>query len=129
MFGKKRRKKRIIGDPARFTALHAMLKAGLKRKPKLKPVAYAKRLATELAVQQRRYCDAFNLWRSCARKSCRRLRGCGGDPAACLARGIDVAPREFQIQARATILAATPHNIGAPEREARQRTPRDCYEE
>jgi len=23
---------------------------------------------------------------------------------------------------------ATPHNIGAPEREARQRLPRDCYE-
>jgi hypothetical protein len=128
MFGKKRRKKRIIADPTRFTALNAMLKAGLKRKPKLKPVAYAKRLATELAAQQRRYCDAFNLWRSCTRKSCRRLRSCGGDPAVCLARGMDGVPREQQMQARAAILAATPHNISAPEREARQRTPRDCYE-
>ena len=108
--------------------LAAMLKAGLKRKPKLKPVAYAKRLATELAAQQRRYCDAFNLWRTCRRKSCRRLHSCGGDPAVCLAGGIDGIPREQQIQARAAILAATPDNISAPEREARQRTPRDCYD-
>jgi hypothetical protein len=78
--------------------------------------------------KQRRYCDAFNLWRTCRRKSCRRLRACGGDPAVCLARGIDSIPREQQIQARAAILAATPDNISAPEREARQRTPRDCYE-
>ena len=115
-------------DRTPTVVLNAMLKAGLKRKPKLKPVAYAKRLATELAAQQRRYCNAFNLWRSCARKSCQRLHGCSGDPAVCLARGIDSAPREQQLQARDAILAATPRNIGAPEREARQRTPRDCYE-
>ncbi len=53
-------------DRTPSVVLAAMLKAGLKRKPKLKPVAYAKRLATELAAQQRRYCDAFNLWRTCA---------------------------------------------------------------
>ncbi len=115
-------------DRTHSVVLAAMLKAGLKRRPKLKPVAYAKRLATELAAQQRRYCDAFNLWRSCRRKSCRRLRACGGDPAVCLARGIDSIPREQQMQARAAILAATPDNVSAPEREARQRTPRDCYE-
>ena len=128
MFGKRRRKKRITEDTARFAALHAMLKAGLKCKPKLKPVAYAKRLAAELTAQQRRYCNAFGLPRSCSRKSCKRLRSCDGDAASCLARGIDGIPRERQVQARAAIAAATPHNIGAPEREARQRMPRDCYE-
>jgi hypothetical protein len=128
MFGKRRRKKRITEDTARFAALQAMLKAGLKRKPKLKPVAYAKRLAAELTAQQRRYCNAFGLPRSCSCKSCKRLRSCDGDAAACLARGIDGIPREQQVQARAAIAAATPHNIGAPEREARQRMPRDCYE-
>jgi hypothetical protein len=111
-------------DRTHAVVLAAMLKAGLK----LKPAAYAKRLATELVAQQRRYCNAFNLWRTCARKSCRRLRSCGGDPAACLARGIDAVSREQQIQVRNTILAATPHNISAPERDARQRMPRDCYE-
>jgi hypothetical protein len=29
---------------------------------------------------------------------------------------------------RAAILAAMPRNIGAPEREARQSMPMDCYE-
>jgi hypothetical protein len=115
-------------DRTPSVVLAAMLKAGLKRKPKLKPVTYAKRLATELAVQQRRYCDAFNLWRTCRRKSCRRLRTCGGDPAVCLARGIGAIPRVQQVETRAAILASTPHNIAAPEREARQRMPRDCYE-
>jgi hypothetical protein len=115
-------------DRTHAVVLAAMLKAALKRKPKLKPMAYAKRLATELVAQQRRYCNAFNLWRTCARKSCRRLRSCGGDPAVCLARSIDAVAREHQIQVRDTILAETPHNISAPEREARQRMPRDCYE-
>jgi len=115
-------------DRTDSAVLHAMLKAGLKRRPKLKPVQYAKRLATELAAQRRRYCNAFALWRTCPRKSCRRLRACGGDPAACLARGIDGVPREQQAEARTTIIAATPYNISAPERDARQRMPRDCYE-
>jgi hypothetical protein len=127
MFGTRRRKKPIVEDTARFAALH-VIKAGLKQKPKLKPVAYAKRLATELSAQHRRYCNMLELWRGCSRKSCKRLRICGGDAAACLARNIDGIPRQQQAQARTAILTATPHNIGAPEREARQRMPRDCYE-
>ena len=115
-------------DRTDFTVLTAMLKAGLKHKRKLKPVAYAKRLATELTAQRRRYCNAFELWRACRRKSCKRHRTCSGDPTACLARGIGRIPREQQVQARDAIVAATPHNIGAPEREARQSTPLDCYE-
>ena len=50
----------------------AMLKAGQKRKPKLSPVEHARRFAIEKALQQRRYCDAFALWRSCGEKPCRR---------------------------------------------------------
>ena len=66
-------------DCTDFTVLTAMLKAGLKHKRKLKPVAYAKRLATELTAQRRRYCNAFELWRACRRKSCKRLRACSGE--------------------------------------------------
>jgi hypothetical protein len=87
-------------DRTDFTVLTAMLKAGLQHKRKLKPVAYAKRLATELTAQRRRYCNAFGLWRSCRRRSCQRLHACDGDPAKCLARGIAGIPREQQIQAR-----------------------------
>ena len=49
----------------------AMLKAGVKRKPKASPVDYARRFALEKLVQQRRYCDAFALWRRCGRPACR----------------------------------------------------------
>ena len=115
-------------DRTDFTVLTAMLKAGLKHKPKLSPVAYAKRLATVLTAQRRRYCNAFGFWRVCRRKSCKRLRACSGDPTACLARGISGVQREQQAEARAAILAATPRNIGAPEREARQSMPMECYE-
>jgi hypothetical protein len=115
-------------DRTDFTVLTALLKAGLKRKPKLKPVQYAKRLAIELTAQRRRYCNAFALWRVCGRKSCMRLHACDGNPAACLARGIRGIPRDQQMQARDAILAMTPHNIGAPERDARQRSPAECYE-
>jgi hypothetical protein len=37
-------------------------------------------------------------------------------------------PRDLQVRARQKILAATPRNIGAPERAARQCMPRDFYE-
>ena len=111
-----------------LAVLSAMLKAGLKTKPKLDPVEYARRLAVEKALQQRRYCDALALWRSCARKACRRQRRCGGEAAGCLRRALDRVPHALQWQARQDILAATPRNIGAPERAARQCMPRDLYE-
>jgi hypothetical protein len=111
-----------------FAVLSAMLNAGLKPKPKLDPVEYARRLALEKALQQRRYCDAFALWRSCPSKACRRQRRCGGDAAGCLRRALDRVPHPEQWRARQDILAATPRNIGAPERAARQCMPRDLYE-
>jgi hypothetical protein len=113
-------------DTDEFRILSAMVQAGLKHKAKASPLQHARRLATETERQQRRYCDAFVLWRRCRRKACRRLRACAGDAHVCLKRALDSVPRSQQTQARTDILKATPHNIGAPEREARQRLPREC---
>jgi hypothetical protein len=110
------------------------------RKPKLAPEDYAKRFAAEKKLQQRRYCDAFRLWRACALKSCRRNAACVGDAHRCLKRALNIAgsskigvtalsrvPHTEQWQARQDILTTTPANIGAPERAARQCMPRDFY--
>jgi hypothetical protein len=106
----------------------AMLKAGQMRKPKLSPVEHARRFAIEKAMQQRRYCEAFALWRTCRQKSCCRQQSCGGDQNACLKRALDRVRRDVQVRARQDILESTPRNIGAPERAARQCMPRDFYE-
>ncbi len=114
-------------ENSEYRVLSAMLKAGLKRKAKLGPLAHARRLAIEAELQARRYCEAFALWLNCRHKRCRRLRTCDGDAHACLKRALGRVPQAQQVQARKEILAATPANIGAPEREARQRMPRDFY--
>ena len=111
-----------------LAVLSAMLKAGMTSKPKLSAIEYARRLAVEKALQQRRYCDAFALWRSCSRKACRRQCRCCEEAAGCLRRALDRVPHAQQWQARQDILAATPRNIGAPERAARQCMPRDLYD-
>ena len=113
---------------AEYRALSAMLKAGLKRKAKLTPVAHARRVVAESERQAQRYCEAFELWRRCQDKSCRRRRACNGDVHACLKRAVAQVPHAMQAQARDRILRAMPHNIAAPEREACQRMPRDLYE-
>ena len=113
-------------DNGEFRVLSAMMKAGLKRKA-LDAVPHARRLAVESELLARRYCNAFALWRRCLRKGCRRQRACCGDAYACLKRALERVPQPLQLQTRQKILAATPHNIGAPEREARQRMPRDFY--
>jgi hypothetical protein len=97
------------------------------RKPKLPPELYAQRFAAEKRLQQRRYCDAFELWRACVLKACRRNAACVGDAHRCLKRALDMAgpgpsktgvtalsrvPHDVQWQARQDILAATPANIG-----------------
>jgi hypothetical protein len=111
-----------------FTVLSAMVKAGLKSKPKLNPIEYARRLAVEKALQQRRYCDALALWRTCSCKACRRQRCCCGEAAGCLRRALDRVPHSLQWRARQDILETTARNIGAPERAARQCMPRDLYD-
>jgi hypothetical protein len=97
------------------------------RKLKLAPEDYAKRFAAEKALQQRRYCDAFELWRACALKACRRNAACCGDANRCLKRALERVPHPVQWQARQMILSATPANLGAPERAARQSMPREFY--
>jgi hypothetical protein len=111
-----------------FAVYSAMLKAGFKRKAKTSPVAYARRFALEKLALQRRYCEAFALWRSCGHPACRRQRSCRGDANACLKRALDRVPREVQTRAREDIIAAMPRNIGAPERAARLCMPHDFYE-
>jgi hypothetical protein len=103
------------------------------RKPTAKTIAagvkYAARYAAEKARQQQRYCDAFALWRCCAEKYCRRHRRCCGNPDACLGKAValDRVPHRLAWQTRQDILTATPRNIGAPERAARQCMPIDFY--
>jgi hypothetical protein len=110
------------------TVYLAMLKAGFKRKPKASPVEYARRFALEKLSLQRRYCDAFALWRSCGLPACRRHQNCRGDAAACLKAALDRVPRDVQSRARQIIIAATPSNIGAPERAARLCMPHEFYD-
>jgi hypothetical protein len=90
---------------------------------------YATRFAAEKARQQQRYCDAFALWRSCHLKLCLRKRRCCGDADACLAKAVALGrvPHRVAWQTRQDILVATPDNIGAPERAARQCMPLDFY--
>jgi hypothetical protein len=112
----------------RAAVFAAMLKAGVKWKPKLPPAEFARRFALERLIQQRRYCDALVLWRRCRSRRCRRAERCIGDAGACLRRALVSVPHQAQWQARQRILDATPANIGAPERKARQCMPRDCYD-
>ncbi len=70
------------------------------RKPKLAPEDYAQRFAAEKALQQRRYCEAFKLWRACALKACRRNAACRGDAHRCLKRALAKVPHTEQWQAR-----------------------------
>ncbi len=124
-------KRLLAGDAAHvlprsdLTVGIAMLQAARKRKARLDPIEFAARFAVEKALQQRRYCNAFALWRTCANKSCRRKGACQGDPQVCLQRGIATVPRDVQVRVRKDILEATPPNIGGPERAARQCMPLD----
>ncbi len=99
------------------------------RQRKLTRTLFTARFEAEKVRQQARYCDAFAHWRRCTNKLCRRARACRGDVNECLKRAFAAVPHQTQWQARQDILAATPKNIGAPERAARQRMPRDFYVE
>jgi hypothetical protein len=118
-----------IVDRRTFAVALAMVQAAPKRKAKLRPPDAAARFAIEKALQQRRFCNAFALWRTCRNKQCRRQGACCGDANACLKRGLVRVPRDLQWRVRQAIIDATPHNIGAPERRARQCMPADLYGE
>jgi hypothetical protein len=115
-------------DDDGFAVEFATFQATPKGKAKLRPPDAAARFAIEKARQQRRFCNAFALWRSCRNKACHRQGACCGDSEACLKRGLARVPYDLQWRVRRAIIAATPHNIGAPERAARQCMPGDLYE-
>jgi hypothetical protein len=97
------------------------------RRRKLTAAQFTARYKAERIVLQRRYCAAFALWQNCAHPRCHRACACMGDAGTCLKRALSTVPHAVQWQARQQILAATPHNIGAPERAARQCMPLDLY--
>jgi hypothetical protein len=99
------------------------------RKPKLTRDEYAARFKAERALQQQLYCDAFEFWRQCTNRRCRRECGCRGNAHECLKRAFGAVPHHTQWQARQKMLEAMPHNIGAPERAARLCMPLDFYRE
>lgn len=105
----------------------------MRERPAHRPILsggeFAFRFEAEKARQVRRYCAAFALWRTCKNKRCHRERDRYGDPKACLTRALALVPHQTQWKTRQGILAATPENIGAPERAARQYMPRDFYAE
>lgn len=95
-------------------------------KRQLTAAQFTARYRAEKVLQRRRYCAAFALWRTCPHKRCRRQHACM-DASPCLQRAITALPRDTQWRVRQGLLAATPHNLGAPERAARQCMPVDLY--
>jgi hypothetical protein len=107
----------------------AMLQAGFTRKkPKLSAADFARRYGREAAVQQRRYCNAFALWRTCPKNRCRRARSCLGYVTDCLKRAFRTVPPYLHTQVRRELLQGVPRNISAAERKARGNLPEDFYE-
>ena len=106
----------------------AMLLSGFKSsRPKLSEAEFARRYGREAAAQQRRYCNAFALWRTCPKGRCRRARRCLGYVTDCLKRAFrDVHPR-LHGQVQRKLMQGVPRNISAPERKARQSLPEDFY--
>ena len=82
--------------------------------------AYEARYRDEAKRLRRHYCSLFGFWKSCAFAPCRKGRVCAGDALACLKRHHASVSNEEQFAARQDVLEATPKNIGAPERLARQ---------
>jgi hypothetical protein len=64
-----------------------------------------------LAATQRLYCDALELWRTCAGKKCRRHVRCMGEPGPCLRRRWAKVSRRRQREALAQVLAGGPHHV------------------
>lgn len=106
----------------------AMLQVGFKSsRPKLSAADFARRYGREAAAQQRRYCDAFALWRTCPKKRCGRARRCLGYVTDCLKRAFRTVHPRRHVEVRQELLAGVPRNISAAERKARQNLPEDFY--
>jgi hypothetical protein len=122
----KRKDEDRINDNA--AVFGAMLQAGFaKQKPKLSAAEFARRYGREAAAQQRRYCNAFELWRTCPKGRCRRARRCLGYVTDCLKRAFAAVHPRTHVQVQQQLLRGVPRNISAPERKARQSLPEDFY--
>jgi hypothetical protein len=84
---------------------------------------YETRYRAEVKALRRHYCSVFAFWTWCGHKPCRKARACAGNALACLQRNLMERSNEEQFLARKKVLEATPRNIGAPERAARQTMP------
>jgi hypothetical protein len=106
----------------------AMLQSGFKsNRPKLSQAEFARRYGREAAAQQRRYCNAFALWRTCPKSRCRRTQSCLGYVTDCLKRAFGIVHPRRHGQVQRELLQNVPRNISAPERKARQNLPEDFY--
>jgi hypothetical protein len=84
---------------------------------------YETRYRAEVKILRRHYCSLFGFWKWCAHKPCRKARACAGNALSCLQRHVIELSNDAQFAARQRVLEATPRNIGAPERLARQTMP------
>ena len=106
----------------------AMLRLGFKsNRPKLSEAEFARRYGREAVAQQRRYCNAFALWRTCPKGRCRRARRCLGYVPDCLKRAFRMVHPRRHGEVRRELMHNVPRNISAPERKARQNLPEDFY--
>jgi hypothetical protein len=91
--------------------------------PAMSAREFETRYRAEVKALRQYYCSLFGFWKFCAHKPCRKARACAGNALTCLKRnGIELSNDE-QFLARQKVLEATPRNIGAPERMARQTMP------
>ena len=107
----------------------AMLQSGFKsNRPKLTEAEFARRYGREAVAQQRRYCNAFALWRTCPKNRCRRARRCLGYVPDCLKRAFRmVHPRLHGQRCGASSCTTCRATSAPPERKARGNLPEDFY--
>jgi len=90
------------------------------------PAQHVARHDAAVLALARIYCDAIESWRSCANKSCKRHRRCGGDAWPCLQRSKPQVPRGLYPRIVAQVRAGGPRRI-APinniERDMRELPP------
>jgi hypothetical protein len=110
-----------LGRACAAGTMGAVLRQSAKQE--LTSEQHAARFDAEAAALARHYCDVFKFWRACPFKRCRKLRRCDGDQTACLKRRVSEIPRPAQWRARQEVLRATPADVGAPERSAREFLP------
>lgn len=97
-----------MSHSSKSSAKQPTAKAFLKRRT----FEQGKKLADDAhAATWRLYCEVFRFFRSCRLKSCKRHRRCGGEPAACLMRGLPTVPPAERLAAQKSVIAGGPRKI------------------